>query len=169
MASMSAFTAISVDTANESLQSICRVGLAKFENNELAKSWEILIDPKSPFDPVNSAVHGITAEFVLNKPTLQRSSPSSLLKLATVSLCTLIISIRRASLRLQRPMASICPELGGFAWRTLLGELSLRYSKGAVGLIEFVKKSESIFSRRALKSEQWQLEKFFCWPVAKVE
>lgn len=58
------FTAIDVETANADLASICQIGLARYRDGQLADEWKTLVDPEDAFDPVNEAIHGITAETV---------------------------------------------------------------------------------------------------------
>lgn len=66
---MSAFTVIDVETANADLESICQIGVARFEEGELRSDWESLVDPEDYFDPINVAIHGIDESRVANAPT----------------------------------------------------------------------------------------------------
>ncbi len=61
-------TSIDFETANRNYESVCSVGIAVFEDQELveAKSW--LIKPHTRylyFDPINVRINGITQEDVL--------------------------------------------------------------------------------------------------------
>lgn len=59
---METFVAIDIETANSNRQSVCEVGLARFENGELVASWSSIVRPASSnsLDPVNFSVHGIS-------------------------------------------------------------------------------------------------------------
>jgi DNA polymerase III subunit epsilon len=61
------FTAIDIETANESMDSICSFGYAQVENGIIIKSGEYLIKPKYPrFNVINTRLHGIT-EYAVKK------------------------------------------------------------------------------------------------------
>lgn len=61
--------AIDFETANEDQRSICSVGIALAENNEIVFNKEFLINPEEKFDPSNINIHNITEEDVKDKPT----------------------------------------------------------------------------------------------------
>lgn len=63
------FVALDVETANASLSSICQVGLVSFRGGEVAESYSSLVNPQDDFDPINTSIHGITAEAVTVAPT----------------------------------------------------------------------------------------------------
>lgn len=62
------FVAIDVETANANLASICAIGLAVFENNNLTEEWYSLIDPDDYFSPLNVSIHGVSESQVRGKP-----------------------------------------------------------------------------------------------------
>jgi len=66
---MTRFTAIDVETANESMASICQIGGVVFENGVEVDSFSTLIDPEDYFCGWNVDVHGITEEDVAGAPT----------------------------------------------------------------------------------------------------
>jgi DNA polymerase-3 subunit epsilon len=63
------FIAIDVETANANASSICQIGLAFFDNGELVDTWSTLINPKTTFDYINTSIHGINEDDVINAPT----------------------------------------------------------------------------------------------------
>ena len=65
------FAAIDVETANPDFASICSIGVAVFENGELASEWSSLINPKDYFDPFHESIHGIKEKDVRGKPTFK--------------------------------------------------------------------------------------------------
>jgi len=58
------FTAIDVETANADMSSICQIGLATFEGEQIIDEWSTLVNPESYFSEINSRIHGITASDV---------------------------------------------------------------------------------------------------------
>ncbi len=62
------FFAIDVETANETFDSICAIGIAHFKNKEIYETWESLIDPEEEFSLYNVLIHGITEDDVKGKP-----------------------------------------------------------------------------------------------------
>jgi DNA polymerase-3 subunit epsilon len=62
------FVALDFETANADLSSICQVGLVVFRNGEVAETISSLVDPDDHFDPVNSAIHGITEAKIVGAP-----------------------------------------------------------------------------------------------------
>lgn len=54
-----AFTAIDVETANADLASICAIGVARFENDQIVDAWKTTLDPNDCFDPFHVRKHGI--------------------------------------------------------------------------------------------------------------
>ncbi len=67
---MDRFIAIDVETANEKRSSICQIGMAVFENDQLVDTWETLVNPEDYFLPLNQKIHGIAEEDVENAPTI---------------------------------------------------------------------------------------------------
>ncbi len=57
------------ETANETVGSICQIGVAVVKNGKVTDTYSQLVDPEEPFDGVNISVHGITAEDVEGHPT----------------------------------------------------------------------------------------------------
>ena len=65
------FVVVDVETANPKMSSICQIGLVIFENGVEVGAESHLIDPEDYFDPINVAIHGITAETVVGAPTIR--------------------------------------------------------------------------------------------------
>ncbi len=63
------YTAFDVETANNSRDSICSIGIVRVENNEVVFAEEILINPECDFNFFNTRIHGINQEMVSDKPT----------------------------------------------------------------------------------------------------
>jgi DNA polymerase III subunit epsilon len=63
------FVAIDVETANPDMSSICQIGVARYENGQLAGEWRTLVDPEDYFDDFNVAIHGIDESSVNGAPT----------------------------------------------------------------------------------------------------
>lgn len=64
------FVAIDVETANADMASICQIGIAKFNDNQLIDEWSSLINPEDYFDPMNIYIHGITEKNVKDAPKI---------------------------------------------------------------------------------------------------
>jgi DNA polymerase-3 subunit epsilon len=62
------FLSIDVETANPSMDSVCQIGVAVFDNEQLCAEWESFIDPEDYFDPVNTSIHGIGERDVAGAP-----------------------------------------------------------------------------------------------------
>ncbi len=58
------FVAIDVETANSNMDSICQVGVVRFENGNEVAAESALIDPQTWFDPMNVSIHGIDDSIV---------------------------------------------------------------------------------------------------------
>ncbi|CAJ0866565.1 DNA polymerase III subunit epsilon [freshwater sediment metagenome] len=69
------FIALDVETANSDLASICSVGLVHFKDGTPLKTTSFLIDPEDEFDGMNIAIHGITPDDVVGKPTMREILP----------------------------------------------------------------------------------------------
>ncbi|MHC2016332.1 exonuclease domain-containing protein [Methylobacterium sp. CM6247] len=69
------FIALDVETANPDMASICAVGLVRFEGGLPVSDAHFLIDPEDYFDPMNVAIHGITAEDVAGSPKMSDLLP----------------------------------------------------------------------------------------------
>lgn len=63
------FVAIDVETANADMASICQIGLARYDDGELAHEWKSYIDPEDYFDGINVSIHGIDESIVQGSPT----------------------------------------------------------------------------------------------------
>ena len=66
------FTAIDFETANSSNASACAVGLVRVRDGEVVEKTGWLIRPPAPHDAffeLNTRIHGIRAEDVVNAPT----------------------------------------------------------------------------------------------------
>ena len=70
------FVAIDFETATSQRTSICSMGICVVEDNEVKEVKEFLVKPV-PFDfnEYNVAIHGITPEMVLYKPTFDKYWP----------------------------------------------------------------------------------------------
>lgn len=64
------FVAVDVETANPDMESICQIGLVRYEGGEVADEWSQLIDPEDFFDGVNIGIHGICENDVIGMPKL---------------------------------------------------------------------------------------------------
>lgn len=53
------FSAIDVETANESYASICQIGIVHVQDGQVRDTWESLVDPEDYFSAVNISIHGI--------------------------------------------------------------------------------------------------------------
>lgn len=65
---MSEFIVIDVETANECMDSICQIGLAKYNNGKLVEEWVTLVNPQQHFSSFNIGIHGISPEHVVSAP-----------------------------------------------------------------------------------------------------
>jgi DNA polymerase III subunit epsilon len=63
------FVSLDFETANESLASVCQIGVASFADGQLMGTWETLVDPEDDFAGMNVAIHGITRKHVSDAPT----------------------------------------------------------------------------------------------------
>lgn len=63
------FVALDVETANGDSSSICQIGIVEFAQGQIVNEVDLLIDPETHFDGGNIAVHGITPDHVIGKPT----------------------------------------------------------------------------------------------------
>lgn len=72
------FIAIDFETANSEYSTICQIGMACFENGELIREESQLINPKTHFDAMNIAKHGITPQKVEGYPTFPEFYPEFL-------------------------------------------------------------------------------------------
>lgn len=66
------YTVFDVETANERRDSICAIGIIRYENNKTVYEKEILINPETEFNYFNVKVHGITAADVEDAPTFPK-------------------------------------------------------------------------------------------------
>lgn len=65
------FLTIDVETANADMASICAIGVAAFENGEIASEWYSLVDPDDYFSSVNVSIHGIDEADVQGAPSFK--------------------------------------------------------------------------------------------------
>ncbi len=70
------FVAIDVETANQDMASICQIGIAKYDGDQLVDSWCTLVNPKDVFSRTNVRIHGITEEHVEGAPTFPEIASS---------------------------------------------------------------------------------------------
>ena len=70
------FFSLDVETANPDYSSICQIGIAKFEDEEIIDTWSVLINPKVYFDPVNVSIHGIKESDIKKALTFKKFYPS---------------------------------------------------------------------------------------------
>lgn len=61
------FAALDVETANPSRGSICQISVVRYDGELLRDT--LLLDPREPFAPVQSSIHGISAAMVRGAPT----------------------------------------------------------------------------------------------------
>lgn len=67
------FVAIDFETATSQRTSICSMGICVVENNEVKEVREFLVKPVPfEFNEYNIAIHGITPEMVMYKPTFDK-------------------------------------------------------------------------------------------------
>lgn len=72
------FIAIDVETACTNPGSICQLGVAFFRNGRCERVESRLICPETEFSSFNSALHGIRAEHVAQRPTWRETYPELL-------------------------------------------------------------------------------------------
>ncbi|WP_084064846.1 3'-5' exonuclease [Paenibacillus stellifer] len=70
------FTAIDFETANAGRASACALGLVQVNEGQIIAEHNWLIDPQSPFDGRNIAIHGITPSMVRGQPTFVELWPT---------------------------------------------------------------------------------------------
>lgn len=63
------FTALDVETANADMASICSIGMATFQGDQLVDEWYSLVNPLDYFDDINVSIHGITSRAVRGAPS----------------------------------------------------------------------------------------------------
>ena len=64
------FTALDVETANPSRDSICQIGIVHVRDGKIEDQWNTLVDPETWFDDWNVEVHGIEEEDVRGSPAM---------------------------------------------------------------------------------------------------
>lgn len=62
------YTVFDVETANSQRDSICAIGIIRYENEQVVYEKEILINPETEFNYFNTRIHGITEKDVINAP-----------------------------------------------------------------------------------------------------
>ncbi|MBU2994785.1 3'-5' exonuclease [Octadecabacter sp. 1_MG-2023] len=63
------FIALDVETAGNSVGSICQIGLCFVGDTGDMQTYSVLIDPEVPFEPFNTQLHGISAQTVAGAGT----------------------------------------------------------------------------------------------------
>ena len=63
------YTVFDVETANNQRDSICAIGVIRYENNQVVYEKEILINPEVEFNYFNTRIHGIKESDVADAPT----------------------------------------------------------------------------------------------------
>lgn len=72
------FVAVDVETANDSPNSICSIGVVKIENGRFAKKYYSLVKPIGDFAnfaKINTEINGIHPQDVVNSPTFREIFP----------------------------------------------------------------------------------------------
>ncbi|HDA1762345.1 TPA: 3'-5' exoribonuclease [Staphylococcus aureus] len=64
------FVAIDVETANEQRSSICSIALLKFQDNKMRDAIYTHINPETYFSSINTSIHGISEEDVMDSPKM---------------------------------------------------------------------------------------------------
>lgn len=62
------FIALDVETANGDSASICQIGIACVRPDNTIETWAIYVDPRAPFSPFNTRLHGIGPKQVCGAP-----------------------------------------------------------------------------------------------------
>lgn len=70
------FITIDFETANDSRDSACQIGITTVKNGVIqdVKSW--LINPEQPFNSFNTSIHGITEETIKGQPNFNELWPA---------------------------------------------------------------------------------------------
>ena len=63
------FVAIDVETANSDQGSICSIGIARFEGDQILDEWYSLVNPDDEFSAINTGIHGIDERTVRDAPS----------------------------------------------------------------------------------------------------
>ncbi len=63
------FIALDVETANNSRDSICQIGIVQYQKGEIINEWSTLINPEVKFGVIQSGIHGIDEYDVQDAPT----------------------------------------------------------------------------------------------------
>jgi len=63
------YTVFDVETANSQRDSICSIGVIRYEEEQIVFEKEILINPEVEFNYFNTRIHGITKSDVFGAPT----------------------------------------------------------------------------------------------------
>lgn len=71
---MSRFVTIDFETANEQRGSACAAGAVVVEEGEVVHRWSTLIDPETSFSAMNSRIHGIEPDDVVDAPSFREAS-----------------------------------------------------------------------------------------------
>ena len=68
------FVAIDVETANPDMSSICQIGIALFQGNQLLEQWKTYVNPEGNFYEKYSLIHGISEDVVADAPKIPEIS-----------------------------------------------------------------------------------------------
>jgi len=63
------FVAVDVETSCARADSICQIGIVGFSDGVELFAYETLVDPRAPFSPFNTRIHGIEARHVAAAPS----------------------------------------------------------------------------------------------------
>jgi DNA polymerase III subunit epsilon len=100
------FVVIDFETANSSHDSVCQIGIAEFQNGEMVKTWETLVDPEEDFGENQIGYHKIQPADINGQPTFTEIYPKLVAFLSnkivvshtTFDLGVLTKSIKKANL-----------------------------------------------------------------------
>ncbi len=63
------YIAFDVETPNHANDRMSAMGVAVVENMQMTETYDFLVDPEVPFEPLNVALTGITPQMVAGQPT----------------------------------------------------------------------------------------------------
>lgn len=69
------FSAVDVETANPSRDSICQIGIVHVRDGQIVDQWSTLVDPETWFDDWHIGIHGIDEDGVRGSPAMPRLEP----------------------------------------------------------------------------------------------
>jgi DNA polymerase III subunit epsilon len=68
------FVAIDVETANPDMSSICQIGIALFQGEQLLEQWKTYVNPELNFYDKYTLIHGISEDLVADAPRIPEIS-----------------------------------------------------------------------------------------------